>query len=259
MIEDGLRKKKLFSIVTVVYNGQKHIEQTIQSVLSQKGNDIEYIIVDGKSTDNTLSIIKKYEDKIDYWISEKDNGIYNAMNKGIDLCTGKYIGFINADDWYEENIFDKLVQKTKSNPDYIVGDVKIVNKKLEYVNSLKLDIKNFKRTMPFGHPALFVKKEILNKYKFDEKYKIVSDYDFCIKLILNEYRFEYLPAFVSNFRLGGVSNTLNTSKELFKIQQNHFGFIHAVYWYLVRSNNPIVLAFLKIVSTPLNFIRKFTR
>src|ERR1700742_4639960 len=101
----GIKKQSeidnpLVSVVTVVYNGAKHLEQTINSVLNQSHKNVEYIIIDGGSTDGTLDIIKRYEDKIDYWQSERDGGIYFAMNKGVSLAKGELIGILNADDFY---------------------------------------------------------------------------------------------------------------------------------------------------------------
>jgi len=100
-------KKPLISVVTVVYNGEKHLEQTIKSVLDQGYDNIEYIIIDGGSTDGTLEIIKKYEDAIDYWVSESDGGIYDAMNKAISLATGEWINFMNSGDDFFSDIYSK--------------------------------------------------------------------------------------------------------------------------------------------------------
>jgi len=102
--------RPLISIVTVVYNGAKHLEQTILSVLKQSYPNVEYLIIDGGSTDGTLEIIRQYEEAIDYWISETDKGIYDAMNKGISLASGDYIVFLNADDWYERGAIESVAQ-----------------------------------------------------------------------------------------------------------------------------------------------------
>ena len=100
-----LKKKPLFSIITVVYNGEKFLEKAITSVINQSYKDFEYIVIDGGSTDKSLEIIKKYEKKIDYWVSEKDKGIYDAFNKGMKVSRGKFIGFINSDDTYKKKCF----------------------------------------------------------------------------------------------------------------------------------------------------------
>lgn len=261
----GLRKKNiykqssknnpLFSVITVVYNGEKYIEQTIQSVLDQNYDNIEYIIIDGNSTDRTIDIIKKYEDKIDYWISEKDTGIYNAMNKGIDLCTGDYISFMNADDWYETDMFVKLKDVSKASPDYIFGNTIIIDENNNYLRTDIPDLKKYKRSIPFGHQALFVKTQIMQDIKFNEKYEIVADYDFSIKLITHQFIYKYIPYGIVNYRLGGVSSTRNYTNEVFQIHKYHFGLIHAIYWYFVRMDNPLVLAILKLISKPINFSR----
>ena len=103
------KRKPLVSIVTIVYNGEKHLEQTIQSVLNQTYSNIEYIIIDGGSKDNTINIIEKYSDRLAYWISEKDNGISDAFNKGIAKSTGEIVGLINADDWYDFDAIKHVV------------------------------------------------------------------------------------------------------------------------------------------------------
>jgi len=115
--------KPLITIITVVFNGETHLEETIQSVINQTYDNVECIIIDGGSTDTTLDIITKYEDQIDYWISEKDNDIYDAMNKGLMLAMGDIVGIINADDWYErESIEKSIIALLDSNADYTIGD-----------------------------------------------------------------------------------------------------------------------------------------
>jgi len=127
-VEGGLRtqgiykksskSRPLVSIVTVVYNGEKYLEQTIRSVINQRYDNIEYIIIDGGSTDGTLDIVEKHEKMIDYWISEPDEGIFDAMNKGIKICRGELIGLINADDYYAPNAIERVVScYLKEKPD----------------------------------------------------------------------------------------------------------------------------------------------
>ena len=132
ILEGGLRlkninyKKPIFTIITVVLNNEKFLEETIKSVLNQSYTDYEYIIIDGGSTDNTLNIIKKYERKIDYWISQKDKGIYDAFNKGMSLSYGKYIGIINSDDVYTKDALKIISEYIYKYPDYdfFFGSVK---------------------------------------------------------------------------------------------------------------------------------------
>src|SRR6185369_15072253 len=115
----SLPSKPLVTVITVVFNGAKHLDDTIRSVITQTYDNVEYIIIDGGSTDGTLDIIKKYEGKIDYWVSEKDKGISDAFNKGISLSTGNIIGIINADDWYEldaiQMVAERYISQNKNN------------------------------------------------------------------------------------------------------------------------------------------------
>ena len=118
--------KPLISIITAVYNNEKYLEECIKSLHKQNYDNIEHIVIDGGSTDNSLEIIKKYDSKIDYWISEKDHGIYDAFNKGMKLCKGDYLGFLNSDDVFAEHAFDHLLKYIKKYPqaDFIFGAVK---------------------------------------------------------------------------------------------------------------------------------------
>src|ERR1700739_123500 len=131
----------LVSIITVVYNGSKYIEQTINSVLNQSYKNIEYIIIDGGSTDDTLNIIKRYESKIDYWQSEPDEGIFFAMNKGISLAKGELIGIINADDFYLPGTVKNVVEADNVyHADIYHGDMQYISEKGEPLSSAKPDI-----------------------------------------------------------------------------------------------------------------------
>lgn len=116
----------MISIITVSFNSEKYIEQTIKSVLDQSYKNIEYIIIDGGSSDQTVKIIKKYNNKIDYWVSEKDSGLWNAMNKGINLSKGSIIGIINSDDYYYKNALQTIANYFNKNPDidFVFGSVK---------------------------------------------------------------------------------------------------------------------------------------
>jgi len=241
LCKKSYKGKPLISIVTVVYNGDKHLEQTIQSVLKQTYNNIEYIIIDGGSTDNSLNIIKKYSGQIDYWISEPDSGIYNAMNKGISLCTGEYIAFLNADDWYNLDTLELVSKAAEGNNDFICGDVKILSIDDTAADTImKVDIDNYKVRMPLGHPALFVKRFHLLKYGFDESYRIIADYDFVLKLIEDYISHAYIQQPLTNFRLGGISSSEDLRKERLKLYYNHFGLGYALSYFIKQSENPLL-------------------
>lgn len=200
--------KPLISIITVVFNGEQYLEQTIQSVINQSYDNVEYIIIDGGSTDGTLDIIKKYEDRIDYWVSEKDDGIYDAMNKGITLATGKVIGLINADDWYEKRTIKEVVDIFNENKhrDIVYGLLRHIKNEQEY----KIEAQNhnflYERMIP--HPTCFVKKAVYNKLNnFSTMYRASADYDFMIRAKLANFNFIKIDEVLANFRNEGISNS----------------------------------------------------
>ncbi|MEQ9007494.1 MAG: glycosyltransferase family 2 protein [Ekhidna sp.] len=241
--EGGLRTQGLFkqasenqvliSIITVVLNGEKYIEQTIQSVISQSYKNIEYIVIDGGSQDNTLNIIKKYDHQIDYWISEADKGIYDAMNRGIGLATGELVGILNSDDWYVQNAIDKVIDiytKNRSNDLLIItGAMYRVNveEKIKFkLLKSEADLKNrINVGMPINHPATFVTKATYQKIgKFDPKYCVCGDYEFLFRAYYsNEVRFIFTNDVLTYMRLDGMSEKFNIllirAKEQFYIRR----------------------------------------
>ena len=237
-----MKKNDKITIITATYNSEKTIEDTIKSVLSQTYKNYEHIIVDGKSTDNTLKIIKKYEKQYDgrlLIISEKDRGLYDAMNKGIKHSTGDIIGILNSDDkYYDANVLKKIVDKiTSEELDGIYGD-------LLYVDETTMKIPKRKWISGVGkitagwmpaHPTLYLTKKT---YKFignyNLKYKIDADYDLIIRLFkTNNYNIGYINDYLVLMRLGGVSSNgikgyLNNVKEAYKVlKENKVGFPYA--------------------------------
>lgn len=166
------------TVVTVTYNAEKCLEETIQSIINQTYPNIEYIVIDGGSKDGTIDIIKKYAAHIDYWVSEPDKGVYDAMNKGIDKATGKWINFMNAGDYYYSNTV-LLNLFNKNIPEDVMVYYGDTIKRYDFGDILLS--KNKKRNndpiMPFCHQSVFVKIEILQKYKFDIQYQILADRD----------------------------------------------------------------------------------
>lgn len=200
----------LISIITVVYNGSKTLEQTIQSVINQSYKNIEYIIIDGGSTDETINIIKKYEQHISHWISETDKGLYDAMNKGIALASGELIGMINSDDWYELDAIKIVVNSYLNNPEKLIFhgnryDVDDIGNRRIY----KFNKSNFKFiyfSMTYNHPSMFVHKNIYNIYNYNIEFKSISDYEFVLKVFIkNNNLFYYIPISYVNYRLNGIS------------------------------------------------------
>ncbi len=201
-----IQVKNKVSVVTVVFNAQDFIEETIKSIINQTCFDqIEYLVIDGASTDRTLEIINKYKDKIDILMSEPDDGVYSAMNKAIELATGKWINFMNAGDtFYDTKVVENFLLQAKSDSDLIYGDVNLVGQGLNKVVKSNLTESVFKET-PFCHQSLFTRLNLMKKEKFDTTYKVVADYDFILNSYLLHKRFQYLDFVVSKYQLGGLS------------------------------------------------------
>jgi glycosyltransferase involved in cell wall biosynthesis len=204
-------KNPKISIVTVVFNGVQYIEQTIKSVISQNYNNIEYIIIDGGSNDGTQEIIKKYESDLAYWVSEKDSGIYNAMNKGWKKATGDVIGILNADDYYLDGTLFKIAQMfDKFNADIVYGNLtklRDIGDKTYFREEFP-NLSNMERAMGVFHPSSFVLRKVYEELDgYNEKYQLSSDYDFVLRAYKANYKFEYINESLTVFRIGGVSNT----------------------------------------------------
>lgn len=205
------------SLITVTFNSDRTLCDTIQSVISQHFTNIEYIIVDGSSQDNTIEIIKKYEPLFQgrlKWISEKDNGLYDAMNKGIHMATGDIVGIINSDDFYHRNDVITKVAEAFNNTDTqaVYGDVRFVNpKKLDktvrYYSSKNFTPHLFRYGFMPAHPTFFTYRKYFEEfgyYKTD--YKIAADYELLIRfLYVHQLKSKYLPFDFMKMRTGGAS------------------------------------------------------
>jgi len=195
-------REPLISIITVVYNGEKHIEQTINSVLNQTYNNIEYIIIDGDSTDGTLNIIERYEDQIDYYISEPDGGISDAFNKGIALARGEWIGLINADDWYEPDSCQTVAKHNEY--DFLFGTVRYWDGERSYTDRAKPEI--ISEDMRINHPTLFVKRQLYEELGvYDKSLKLAMDYDLVLRLFRANKRYINIERIMANMRTEGIS------------------------------------------------------
>lgn len=193
-----------YSIITINYNHIEGLKRTIESVISQTYTDYEYIIIDGGSTDGSVDIIKEYEGHITYWISEKDNGVYNAMNKGVILAQGDYCIFMNSGDcFHSPNVLDSLEQYKE---DIVCGQVSSFpsghhKPTISLVDLLRISL---------PHQAMFIKRELLIKHPYDEKYKILSDWKFCLEtLVIDNCRFRTVEIVVADYEGGGISTNSN--------------------------------------------------
>lgn len=202
------------SIITVSYNSEKTINKTILSVLNQTYNNIEYIIIDGNSTDRTLDIIKKYQDKIACWISEPDIGLYDAMNKGIQLATGDLIGIINSDDiFYSDNVIQEVVNFHITNDiEASVGNI-IQHKEngeiIRFYSSKYWNPKKLKIGFMPPHPGVFLNRQLFNKFgNYNLGFKIGADYELITRFFLkNKISWKYSNITTTLMLIGGISSS----------------------------------------------------
>lgn len=217
--------RPFFSIITVAYNSENTIRDTIESVLNQTFTDFEYWIIDGKSSDNTVEIASSYKDKfsqkgIKYQIlSEKDTGIYNAMNKGIGYATGKVVGMINSDDWYETDALEKVAdcyEKTKF--DIMYADLNIIRNNKKMVKRSRL--RKFITSRDWNHPTTFITKELYREYQYREK-NLYDDFELVIRIRKAGKKVIVLNEVLANFRFGGVSNEKNLKKAIIRLRARY--------------------------------------
>lgn len=236
------------SVITVCKNAQDTIERTIKSVVSQDYKDIEYLIIDGKSTDKTLDIVKKYKDKIDIIVSEPDGGIYYAMNKGIEKSSGEIIYFLNSGDFlFNRCVVSDIANLFKeNNPDLIYGDVLLYDRN----NPERFTIKQHKNLSrlylaynEIYHQAMFVKKDLFEKYgKFNTRFKLLADYEWTLKVLVgNNATTSRINKMIVKYLLGGASsNCKETWKERFQILSLYFSlfeviFVGIFYWFIYHA------------------------
>ena len=203
------------SIITITYNSEETLIETIDSVLNQTYKNIEYIIVDGASTDDTVSIVHSYKDKITKFVSEKDKGLYDALNKGISMATGDVVGILHSDDFYtNHHVIQNVVNAFKTgNADAVYADLFYVDKDDTHKIHRKWKSGHYKHGMfRHGwmppHPTFFVKREIYEKYgHFNLDLVSAADYELMLRFIhKHQIKLAYLPEFIIKMRVGGKSN-----------------------------------------------------
>jgi len=235
ILQGGLRTRGLFkssnercpliTVITVVYNGMDFIEDTILSIIKQDYDNIEYIVIDGSSSDGTLNIIKRYEHAIDYWISDKDFGVYDAMNKGIKLSTGSWINFMNAgDSFYNESVVSSVKPFLSAEYSVVYG-AKITNGLVEFpkpIASLHLgEIFACHQSMFFGT------EKIGDELIYDTRYKIYADYELLARIERLNSSFKETSLIISNYADGGISSVISNQKRKDKYCSvlKHYGII----------------------------------
>ncbi len=199
-------KKGRVSVVTVTYNAEDFLESTIKSIINQTYEDIEYIVIDGLSTDRTPDIIQQYIESIDIYISEKDNGIYDAMNKAIDVATGEWIIFMNAgDNFYNNEVVHDVFANTPVDAELVYGRHVWKNGDKEFVIPTR-PLEEMWQRISFSHQSLFSKTALMQEKKFDLSYKIVCDYEFYFSLYMQGKKFHNSNIIISTVSAGGFSD-----------------------------------------------------
>lgn len=247
------------SIITISYNSEKTIRSTIESVLCQSYVNYEYIIIDGASNDDTVSIIKEYEPKFKgklKWLSEHDNGIYSAINKGINISTGDVIGILNSDDFFSSTRVLEIIHTSfkLESIDAIYGDVHYVNhsnlsKPIRYYSSANFKPSMMRMGFMPAHPSFYVRSHCYKKLGFyNENYKIAADFELLLRFIfIHKINVHYLPFDFVTMRIGGVSTSgINSHITIFKEHTK-----------ALRDNNVysnFILLFLRYFSKIVNLI-----
>ena len=237
-----------FSVITVTYNAGKVLEDTIQSVVFQTYRNVEYIIVDGNSKDNTLEIVDKYRNRISQVISEPDKGLYDAMNKGIRLATGDYLCFLNAGDKFHANdTLQRMVDSLKESelPDVLYGETAIVDENGNFLHMRRLSTpqqlnwKSFKQGMLVCHQAFFAKRELALQEPYLLEYRFSADFDWCIRIMKRSKQLHNTQLTLIDYLNEGLTtqNHKASLKERFRIMVKHYGWSCTVLnhsWFVIR-------------------------
>jgi len=238
------------SIITVTFNCVKYVERAIQSVCTQTYPNIEYLIIDGCSTDGTIDVINRYHDNIDCFISEKDSGIYNAMNKGIKNASGDILFFLNADDRFTDSgVVDDIVNEFNKNPDMdlIYGDVvqEFPDARKRWIQSTTLS--RIKLAMgTISHQSIFAKKELfIITNGFSEQYKIVGDFVWLMKLAHLNINSMHLKRDITIVCTEGVSNTTEWENERLIAMRQHYSTIEIFFLRILPRKIGIIIKYIK--------------
>ena len=237
-----------FTIITVTFNAGKSLEKTIQSVISQTYRNVDYIIVDGKSKDNTLQIADTYKQWIRCLVSEPDKGLYDAMNKGIRLATGDYLCFLNAGDKFHDNdTLQQMVNSLKDGelPDVLYGETAVVGENGNFLHMRRLSTpqelnwKSFKQGMLVCHQAFFAKRELAIQESYSLEYRFSADFDWCIRIMKRAKHLHNTQLTLIDYLNEGLTtrNHKASLKERFRIMVKHYGWISTVLhhcWFVIR-------------------------
>jgi len=235
--------KPVLSVITIVYNNARDIERTMLSVLNQTYTGIEYIVIDGASNDGTLEIIKRYENRMAKLISEKDKGIYDAMNKGLALATGDYVIFMNSgDEFYASDTVAKVFA-TAQDADIYYGETEMVNDERESLGQRrhqapdKFNWRSFKYGMSVSHQAIYIRRTLTEPY--DPQYQLSADIDWIIRAAKKAKKIVKVDGYVAKYLVGGMSKAKHKQSllERFDIMKRHYGLIPTLLNHTVIAYN----------------------
>ena len=237
-----------FSVITVCFNAEETLEDTIQSVIAQTYHHVEYIVVDGASKDRTLSIINRYRDRIATVVSEPDKGLYDAMNKGLRLATGDYVCFLNAgDSFHEDDTLQQMVHTLRERselPDVLYGETALVNAEGHFVRMRRLQApehltwRSFRQGMLVCHQAFFARCTLAEPY--DLRYRFSADFDWCIRIMKKAKTLHNTHLTLIDYLDEGMTtrNHKASLRERFRIMAKHYGWLSTVAlhaWFVVRA------------------------
>ena len=238
------------SIITVSYNAASTIERTLLSIYNQSYKDYEHIIVDGGSSDGTVDVIRKYEAKIAYWISEPDKGVYDAMNKAVKQAKGDWLLFLNSDDtFYSEDVLNRLAPQMISSHTIYHGNVM-----REPIHELYGGIFSRKRLCEANicHQAIFYPKSVFKKYSYDLAYKLYADWNLNIKCMGDpDFHFQFIDITISNYNVNGLSSSGDDfcfKNDYDRIIKESFGVSYYIYLSYLRAKKSLYLLYLRVVN-----------
>lgn len=252
---------KKISIITVCYNEEKEIGKTCESVVSQTFKDYEWIVVDGKSSDGTLGILNAFEDYISILKSEGDDGVYDAMNKGIEIANGEYVLFLNGgDSFFSEDVLEKVFSNDSFKEDVLYGDCCLINSNgsKKILNFSKKIKKSYFINGNINHQSAFIRKKVFGKYgNYDKKYRILADFEKWLNLISKGVAFRKIPVVVSNYKAFDGLSSQEKTRELVKQEKEEI---------IKKYFKPYEIFFYRyaeklhfIIFSPKKFIRKYLR
>jgi glycosyltransferase involved in cell wall biosynthesis len=233
----------ILSVITIVYNNVKDIERTMLSVLNQTYTGIEYIVVDGLSNDGTIDIIKKYEGRIAKFISEKDEGIYDAMNKGLALVTGDYVIFMNSGDEFFDTDTVAAVFANAEDADIYYGETEMIDDAGQSLGQRRhkapeqFTWRGFSLGMSISHQAIYIKRSLIEPY--DRRYQLSADIDWIIRAAKKAKKIVNVNRYVAKYLVGGMSKTKHRQSlaERFDIMKRHYGLVPTVFNHFIIAAN----------------------